>query len=977
MRRLIRLLALFHVAALAIASAEPSRATEPEPLLSLETGGHMGVIRAVLFTPDGKQLISAGDDKVIRIWDLETGRTVRILRGEISQGAAGKIYALAISPDGRWLAVGGRTTEPRTGSHPIRIYDLATGEITALLRGHEGPVFSLSFSPDGRQMASAGADKKAILWDLASRSILQRFTGHTAEINRVVFTLDGERLVTASDDRRVFVWRLRDGLIATRSTPFRGQVMGLTVSPVTGNLAASTMEGEIAVLDHRTGRILQTMSSKGAEFRHLTFSADGRWLLTGTGAAPYHCVVFDVERGEPAFIYRGHRHSVLATAISPDGRLAATGGGRDNEIHVWELETGALVKNLQGSGASVRAVGFSRDGSEVAFGQTSVFRSVHDRGPLEVVLSLPYEKLRVGMPQRDIERARSFVRALPALDQFTLAHRVGGNFGYDADLDVHRAGRRIATIHRSEASGYVHNAYSFTPDGKTIIAGAGNGVLSAHALDGKSLTPEFTGHFGDVWAVAPSPDGRLLASGSDDQTMRLWNIVTRELIVSLFFAKDGDWVMWTPQGFYASSPGGDALVGWHVNRGPDKAADFVTARQLRQHFFRPDIVNDAIRRASAEQAIKSASVSGFRLSELNTRLPPEVALISPSSQSSQTLGRATVTIAVTEDLQDAVQGYTITVGDRHVPVTFREVDRAPPQQALGRAFSRSDRVAFEVPLAEGSNVIRISARNAVGESQPLELVLEQRGEGALDVRGTLYVLAVGVDKYAAGNDILPNLRFAGADAKSFESEVRRHFGPQHHKIVSRLLLSESTGDLEPSRNNIAQALSLLHEAGPNDTVVVFLAGHGDNEENEYVFFSSDSKLGDNAWVPDSVLSWTALLNALAQTSGRRFLFVDTCHSASAFNFRLMKDTADAEIIAYSATNREQGAQELEDLGHGVFTYALLEGLRGAADTNGDKVIRVFELGNYLAERVPELTKGEQTPDFYRRVGSANFVLVRL
>ena len=262
-------------------------------------------------------------------------------------------------------------------------------------------------------------------------------------------------------------------------------------------------------------------------------------------------------------------------------------------------------------------------------------------------------------------------------------------------------------------------------------------------------------------------------------------------------------------------------------------------------------------------------------------------------------------------------------------------------------------------------------------ARPLEFVLDQNGEGALDIRGTLYIIAVGVDHYVAGGGLIPNLEFAAADAKSFEAEIRRRFAPQHKDVKSRLLVSGAGGSLAPSRANVAGALQLLREAGANDTVVVFLAGHGDNRKSDYYFLPGDARLANERWVEDSVISWTNLLQALAQTEGRRFLFVDTCHSASAFNFRLMKDTADAAIVAYSATNREQSAFELRQFGHGVFTYALLEGLSGAADTNGDRVIRVFELGNFLAERVLALTKGEQTPDFYRRVGSANLVLVRL
>ena len=93
-----------------VARREPSG----EPILMLDTGGHMANINAIAFTPDGKQLVSASDDKTIRVWDLATGKTVRTIRGESAPGDPGKIYSMALSPDGKWLAAGGWFCPPRT-----------------------------------------------------------------------------------------------------------------------------------------------------------------------------------------------------------------------------------------------------------------------------------------------------------------------------------------------------------------------------------------------------------------------------------------------------------------------------------------------------------------------------------------------------------------------------------------------------------------------------------------------------------------------------------------------------------------------------------------------------------------------------------------------------------------------------------------------------------------------------------------------
>jgi uncharacterized caspase-like protein len=187
------------------------------------------------------------------------------------------------------------------------------------------------------------------------------------------------------------------------------------------------------------------------------------------------------------------------------------------------------------------------------------------------------------------------------------------------------------------------------------------------------------------------------------------------------------------------------------------------------------------------------------------------------------------------------------------------------------------------------------------------------------------------------------------------------------------------GELEPTRANIENAFDTLLQAKEKDTIAVFVAGHGFNDERTgYTFMPTDSKMGDGGnFASASVLKWAALEGALQRAKGRRLLFVDTCRSGNAFNARLMKDASDEGIVAFSATNHKQDALEMPSLGHGVFTSALIKGLNGAADLAQEKEVRVFDLGAFVEREVRKMTNGRQTPDFYKKPGADNFVVVRM
>jgi hypothetical protein len=197
---------------------------------------------------------------------------------------------------------------------------------------------------------------------------------------------------------------------------------------------------------------------------------------------------------------------------------------------------------------------------------------------------------------------------------------------------------------------------------------------------------------------------------------------------------------------------------------------------------------------------------------LRVSRPPEFRILLPETGTQMPDTPASVIIEVAPN-PDPVAAYDITVNGSQVATCDLHF--------LARAESRPVKKTLPVPLEQGDNAIRITARNRIGTAER-ELLLRFLGRGRLDKRGTLYVVAVGVDDYT--NSRGQSLRFAGADARAFCEAMLRHAGPLHERAECLLLARD--GDQEPSRKHIEDAMLLFRTAEPQDTVALFLAGHG-------------------------------------------------------------------------------------------------------------------------------------------------------
>jgi WD40 repeat protein len=946
---------------------------DERPILQLDTGGHMAAVRGVAFTPDGNQLVSAGEDKVIRVWDLTSGKTVRTIRGEIALGIPGKIYAMALSLDGKWLAAGGDLatfdgTEVQGGKAPqtIRLYDFKSGKLVALLKGHTNVIRSLAFSPDGSKLISGSSDHTAIIWDTGVRSgvrlsapkLLHRLEGHKADIFTAVFSPDGRRAVTGSYDKDLRLWQVSNGTQIARMAGHTDKVYRVAIAR-DGTIASGDISGAILLWDGRNGRLLRTLVRNKNGVGSLNFSVDGKLMLATcgfgncSGALGY---VYNVASGQVAVTYSGHDNAVQASAFSPDGRWVATGGGANNEIHIWDPLTGqgrlgadGKPLRLAGHGQLVWSAGFSADGRRIGWGNQDACpekpQCPNEQIILKHALTLPLGDAALAAPEALTgSDANNFRHASPSFEGWSLAHRAGGHFGSgNAILDISKGGQVVASITREVIDGFGHHTYSFSPGGETIISGGSYGVITAYDREGKTLGA-FSGHESKVFAAVPSPDGRYLVSGSADETVRLWNLKTRELLVSLYQGTDGEWVIWTPEGFFAASEKGAERVGWHINQGPAKEARYVASARLRKFFFRPDLVTEKIKGDPDHKVRDAADKINIKVL-LKAALAPEVEILSPAQRASLTEAKVTV-VARIRDTGGGIGAISFKVNGQAVARVYGAL-----------MLDLDGRISHDLDLAAEESTLEVMASTPEGiESFPASVSVKSDPR-AIKKDPRLFVLAIGADSY---RDTKKKLNYAKSDAETLANAFRSAgAGFYRGEPVVKTLFDEdvTAGKVEAAFGEMAGMVQAT------DVFVFYMAGHGKTLNGDFHFVPpaisgfTDDAIKQESFGPDKLSAWFAKIKAF-----KSIWVFDACESGSAE--RLLKRDAASDDAAlqrlrsetgrpiFMAADEEQAALEGFHK-HGLLTYALIEGIARAG--NGDH-IQLYDLAEYVRTEVPKLSR---------------------
>lgn len=915
-----------------------AEAAREEPILALNTGGHTGRIHETLFTPDGKRLISLADDRAVRVWDVQTGEEKQVLRLpahlEDAKSLEQRAQGAALSADGRLLAVA--VASPRQGESWVYLLDLEGKQVARVFKGYARLLWAVALSRDGKWLAAGGAGGTVLVWDVASGETKHRLDGTAPLVRAVAFAPDGKTLAAGEGSGAVRLWSVQDGKSEKMLQGHEGRVLGLAWSPDGKTLASHGLDRTLR-LWRPDGTARATLRRRGRG-TGLSFSADSRFLLAGS-------TVYNValERVRTAFRSDEADERGSAAALSPDGRIAAWGG--DGELFLWDASGRRRVdeplRRLGGQGQTMRAAAWGPDGKTLAWEYEGKAGG----------RSFDLTTLTLGPPPDG-----ALGRAVHALGGLTL-EKVG-----TLQLAVKKGKDTVSTLRLRGLDGV--RCYTFLGEDRVVL-GAGSGLYLYEAKTGRRLR-QFEG-VEQLRTVAPAPDRRTFVSGGLDQALSVWLPDRAAPLLSLFVAGP-DWIVWTPEGYYGASAGGERLMGWQVNHGPEQLATFYPAARFRAALFRPDVIRKLLAAGSVEKALAEADRESGKQTqrvEVEQVLPPRVTILSPDRPALEvTKAQLKVKARATPTGRHPIAALSLRLNGRPYEGS-RGAGRLPEPLAAPKEME------WEVELEPGTHRLSVRATSAVSTGESDVVVVTFNPDAV--PQPSLYVLAVGINAYEGDWRLDCAVNDAQELARSFAKNSKALFQKvETHQVVDR----------QATREGILGGLAWLKQrVKPHDVAVVFFAGHGEADaQGHFCLLPVDV---DFKRIGQTGVAGDLLKKELIDLPGVSLLVLDACHSKAVGGARrrgaegLVSELAsECGVIVLVAAQGPEESKENRAKGHGYFTLALLEALGGEADQNKNGVVHLHELISYVQNRVPELTRDRQHPDNDKPIASGSFPLAK-
>jgi WD40 repeat protein len=995
------------------------------PMLVFEKGMHTAEMSEVKFHPNGREFVTASRDKTIRIWSADNGQLLRTIRVPSGTGAEGQIFTMDISPDGNFLVAAGsslgqqfnKLTADYIGDYVLLI-DYKTGNILDVSAKHKQSIFGVRISSDGNWVVSGGGtvDNRLVLYKLNKTAGKLEFVREQdiAEISKNyvptceanpkskagicsnqitrVGWIPGTNEALCADENGMllkFTNNLQEPKLLGESAmrkmaAFMGKFSGremirsLAVDPLGRFVAIGDLAGITTFFDTKgnptptSGKSYEKLLGNIPAFNQravfaLAISPKGDKIAV---ASHNKIQVYDLKIGTDGKVQTTHISSfdknsdaVLAMTFSPDGSRIISAGEKPAESYCWEVSTGKVLFDLVGDKKAdiISAVGAHKSNPMlIGFGKTlDASQTVNNSGKITHAFDLSsfslLEKVNIADFETAADRVAKFKTPQPDLKFIT----------------------------------YTEPVYSYMPldDDNVLIGGA-------YSLYFNSVHSPIFNSGSTVTGMAMSKDGRTVFASFQNGTIQLYDTDGMKLVATLYVSSGNEWLIWTPDGYYAASKYGAQSVAWLMVSGAAKTPGFFPFEQFDLRLNRPDIVLSRIGGVSKDMVSALNEAYKKRLRKMGI------------DESKLTSDMVAPTLSVDLENRDfATKNITFNVKAESTTSPFQAlmvyVSDVPVYGAKGLPLSGNRQLnqTVSLELSTGRNKIQVSVLNAQG----VESLKETRYVNYTGVSGKpdLHIVTIGVSKYV---DQSYNLTYAAKDADDVVNTFKSKSGD--YGKVNVLTFNDS----KAIREQIADAKTQLKNSKVDDMVILFVAAHGlRDSKSDYYIATHDVNFENPAARGLGYDRLEELLDGIP--ARKKLLLIDACNSGEldeddtrtqagfqsptglagnvssrGFTSKKAKEQAsktspmgigqtnDVLKELFNDLRRGTGAMVISSAGgaefafessewkNGVFTFSLLEGIRtGKADSNKDGEIRVSELRDYVFERVKHLTAGKQNP----------------